>query len=92
MKATFWVVIEGKRAYYDAERISKLTATTLRQKKPSLRPDEIAIKITLDVDLKAFTEPIYAVVGTVTNELVVAGPALTIEQPPEELPDSTAVL
>jgi hypothetical protein len=92
MKTTFWVVIEGKRAYYDADRISKLAVNALRQKKPSLRPDEIAIKITLDVDLKAFTEPVYAVVGTVTNELVVAGPALTIEQPPEEAQESTPVL
>jgi hypothetical protein len=92
VKTTFWVVIEGRRAYYDAERISKLSATTLRQKKPSLKPDEIAIKITLDVDLKAFTEPVYAVIGTVANELVVPGPALTIEKPPEDLQDSTAVL
>jgi hypothetical protein len=92
VKTSFWVVIEGKRAYYDASRIQKVVATTLRQKKPTLRPDEIAVQITLDVDTKAFLEPIYTVVGSVSSDLVVRGPALTIEQPPEEVQDSTPVL
>jgi len=84
MKVDFWVVVEARRMYWDVNKISSLKVREVRQAKPRLESDEIAVKVSLDVDLRAFTEPVYAVAAPVAADQTISGPALVIEQPPEE--------
>ena len=74
-----YVVLCAERAHWSPNRITSVKVDRVRVNKPTLAPDEVAVRVTFSIPASVFEDPAFAASIDIDPDLAIKPDAIRVE-------------